>query len=343
VGPPGAPAALPTCAAGLALVSTGSGWACQLTCSWPRVDCDADASNGCEADLAGDTANCGWCGKRCAEVGSGVASCRAGSCVVEACLPGLLNCDGLAGNGCEVDGRVEPLHCGACGQACPAPPNTVALCQQGACAVGPCRAGFLDCDGQPSNGCEIQASQCPATVVSVYDLTAGGNYFDVRTTVREPMVVTGSNAGGLFVQADPDYIIGAGVEPPYLMAGPLGFSGLYLEGAPVGAVPGDFVTLTGKMKDVDGQTVMAEATWSVVGHSPFGVDFHTSTTVAAIEGFPFAWACLAVAVTGKVTGYATDFFPGDPPGTRGSWWTAACWWLAWRALPASSARPSGRR
>jgi hypothetical protein len=46
------------------------------------------------------------------------------------------------------------LHCGGCGTACAARPNAAARCAAGACAYE-CAAGFADCNGDPSDGCEV--------------------------------------------------------------------------------------------------------------------------------------------------------------------------------------------
>ena len=92
-GPAGA-CVLPTCPAGLALVSLGSSlWGCSgasapIWCPAPWADCDGDAGNGCEVSLATDVSNCGACGNAC-PAGDGVAACvpgtgtgAAGQCVV---------------------------------------------------------------------------------------------------------------------------------------------------------------------------------------------------------------------------------------------------------------------
>jgi len=67
--------------ANAAPVCVGGG--CSFVCDAGFVDCDGDPSNGCEAELAVDEANCGICGNACA---TGV-SCTAGSCGV-ACFAG---------------------------------------------------------------------------------------------------------------------------------------------------------------------------------------------------------------------------------------------------------------
>jgi hypothetical protein len=53
-----------------------------------------------------------------------------------------------------VDPRFDPFNCGACGTTCSAGANSDSACVNSVCQAF-CRGGFLNCDGQPSNGCEI--------------------------------------------------------------------------------------------------------------------------------------------------------------------------------------------
>ena len=77
-------------------------------------------------------------------------------CVIGSCTGSHEDCDGDASNGCERDLEFDVDHCGACGRACPAlPPNAVAGCASGRCTVAACEIGYLDCDGELSNGCEV--------------------------------------------------------------------------------------------------------------------------------------------------------------------------------------------
>ena len=70
-------------------------------------------------------------------------TCAAGDC---SCEPGLASCDGDLANGCEVDLRTDPNHCGGCER----------MCANGRCVAGVCSCdqGFADCDPSPANGCE---------------------------------------------------------------------------------------------------------------------------------------------------------------------------------------------
>lgn len=72
-----------------------------------------------------------------------------------ACASPLTPC---AGECVDLDSSSE--HCGACGNTCPAPPHTAALCSSGACGVE-CSEGFVDCNGAPGDGCEADIENDP--------------------------------------------------------------------------------------------------------------------------------------------------------------------------------------
>jgi hypothetical protein len=129
---------------------TGAGCSV-VSCAPGYADCDADASNGCEAVLD-SIDHCGGCNQSCA-VANGEATCSAGACGFVGCSPGFGDCDGdIATNGCE-----RPLDsltsCGGCDVPC-ALPDGETTCNGGVCALTGCGNGFDDCDGDASNGCE---------------------------------------------------------------------------------------------------------------------------------------------------------------------------------------------
>ncbi len=68
------------------------------------------------------------------------------------CDGGAVMCEGAC-----VDLATTTAHCGRCDNACPTRANAAASCVAGAC-VHECRAGFADCDGDASNGCEAALS-----------------------------------------------------------------------------------------------------------------------------------------------------------------------------------------
>jgi len=129
-------------------------------CTAPFADCDGAAANGCEADTLNAVEHCGGCGMACSTRGNATARCAAGRCEIT-CNAGFADCDMDPANGCEADTRVSVLHCGACGRAC-TPPNAEASCAMGACGIARCNAGFGDCDGNASNGCETDLRITPS-------------------------------------------------------------------------------------------------------------------------------------------------------------------------------------
>jgi hypothetical protein len=72
-----------------------------------------------------------------------------------ACGAGLADCD--HDGSCETD-VTAAANCGGCGLACPTGPESTATCSHGTCGIV-CSAGFGDCDGDASNGCESDLTQ----------------------------------------------------------------------------------------------------------------------------------------------------------------------------------------
>ncbi|MBK6534095.1 MAG: hypothetical protein IPF99_32365 [Deltaproteobacteria bacterium] len=97
---------------------------CAYACSAGFADCDANAANGCEVELAMSLTNCGACGRAC-DLANATAACTAGACAVASCAAGFGDCDGNAANGCETDTRTSAIHCGACGTTCAMRSNAV--------------------------------------------------------------------------------------------------------------------------------------------------------------------------------------------------------------------------
>ena len=79
--------------------------------------------------------------------------CETGTCV-PGCTPshGCLAGDDCCAGAC-VDVSTDTENCGACGNVCEYP-NATGLCLQGDCELGPCDMGALDCNGDPTDGCE---------------------------------------------------------------------------------------------------------------------------------------------------------------------------------------------
>src|SRR5690606_31059606 len=85
------------------------------------------------------------------------ATCSAGQCEF-VCQIGFADCDELEENDCEAS-LDEPTTCGSCTNDCTGVLANVAqaACEAGACGIGECAVGWLDCDGSAANGCETNA------------------------------------------------------------------------------------------------------------------------------------------------------------------------------------------
>ena len=133
-------------------IDGGCGFA---VCDVGFADCDGQQANGCEVALGTDASHCGGCGTVCTYAhATGV--CGNSACALGACDAGWADCDGNAANGCEVSLTSDLAHCGTCATACAAAANATATCG-GSCGFT-CDATHADCDGDASNGCEVDTS-----------------------------------------------------------------------------------------------------------------------------------------------------------------------------------------
>jgi hypothetical protein len=164
-------------------VSTCSGSKCSFTCNPGFADCDGDPSNGCEADLS-LPAHCGSCFFICGVTANrhDFATCIDHQCGY-ACDIGFADCNGVGSDGCEVD-LSTVLNCGHCGVVCPSGPNSTPSCSGGNCGLT-CDSGFANCDGDPSNGCEVDLTStlncgscghvCPVANAHAHATCSAGN------------------------------------------------------------------------------------------------------------------------------------------------------------------------
>lgn len=114
-----------TCADG----ETCKGGTC--VCENGLADCDGDAANGCETELASDTDHCGACAASCT---AGDVCDGFGNCALN-CEVGLTSCGGDC-----INLQTDHDHCGACGLAC----ASGEVCAGGTCAAS-CQAGLSLC------------------------------------------------------------------------------------------------------------------------------------------------------------------------------------------------------
>lgn len=128
-----------------------------FTCSKGFEDCDKNASNGCEGSLLTDAVNCGSCGTTCAAVNNAQAGCVDGVCSVGKCDDGWDDCDKSYWSGCETELATDVNHCGMCATDCTKQnmSHAVPKCEASQCLVGSCDPGFADCNGIPTDGCEV--------------------------------------------------------------------------------------------------------------------------------------------------------------------------------------------
>ena len=69
------------------------------------------------------------------------------------CDNGWADCNEDLTDGCEVDITSDAENCDGCGNACTLP-NAVYECEKGSCILAQCNAGYGDCNGDTSDGCE---------------------------------------------------------------------------------------------------------------------------------------------------------------------------------------------
>ncbi len=119
-------------------------------------ECNDDAADGCETYLNNNPDHCGACGAVCS-LDHASAQCRQGDCMLESCDTGWGNCNRDSADGCEVDLGASAEHCGDCGNAC-AFDHASAGCDDGACSLEACDAGWGDCNADAADGCETDLS-----------------------------------------------------------------------------------------------------------------------------------------------------------------------------------------
>ena len=126
--------------------------ACNEACGAGYGNCDGLASNGCEQNISTDVNHCGNCATVCSYANA-TPACAGGACSLSSCNYLYGNCDSNAANGCEKSLAADTSNCGTCGKVC-GTANGTASCSGGGCSIA-CSAGYIDCDGNNANGCEI--------------------------------------------------------------------------------------------------------------------------------------------------------------------------------------------
>jgi hypothetical protein len=140
--------------------TTCTGGLCGFTCLAGWANCNGVAADGCEANLGSDPLHCGTCTTLCPLPPHSVRTCAGGVCG-SACNPGWTDCNGVASDGCEIATGSDPLNCGTCGNACTlSGSHATPSCDIGVCSIV-CDAGWDDCNGILTDGCEVPVSADP--------------------------------------------------------------------------------------------------------------------------------------------------------------------------------------
>lgn len=167
---------------------------CAISCDPGYQDCDGNAINGCEINSQTDVDHCGTCATKCVKAND-TPACNSGVCVVASCDTGYGDCDVIAANGCETNLNTSTTSCGKCNSPCSVANGTPA-CVSGKCDIASCKAGFDDCNADPTDGCEtninkdttncgkcgtscVVANGTPACTLGACSISAcGANYAD---------------------------------------------------------------------------------------------------------------------------------------------------------------------
>ncbi len=124
-----------------------------LKCLRHTGDCDSDRP-GCETSLT-TRENCGACGNVCPDG----EDCRMNLVGQYECMcpAGLTYCNARC-----VDLGTDPRNCGTCGKQCASDFDltSVGVCSYGTCGRQ-CVSGRADCNGNPSDGCEVNTNSDP--------------------------------------------------------------------------------------------------------------------------------------------------------------------------------------
>lgn len=139
---------------------SGGTQTCTDECQWAECGCSAEqlTCGAGECASASDVHSCGSCTNDCTalpHVTAASASCAKKKCSYS-CEHGFADCDG-DGRGCGAD-LAKPATCGSCSNDCTSLPHVsgTVTCAQGKCLfdAASCTAGWGDCNGDPSDGCE---------------------------------------------------------------------------------------------------------------------------------------------------------------------------------------------
>ena len=176
--------------------ATCSAGACAMgTCNVGYANCDGNAANGCETNVATTASSCGSCGNVCTSAPSGgTAACVAGACV-GICPAGQTRLSNFV---C-VNTSNDPNWCG----------SSLAHCAAGrVCIAGVCVAEPLTACGGTSPSTLTDVNNCGAcgTACAAGQICAAGHC----TTPRRGQISNSDNTANLAVRADNGLMLGWG-------------------------------------------------------------------------------------------------------------------------------------
>lgn len=101
---------------------------------------------------------CGSSGCRPCQIENATPRCDFNhACGIAVCYQDYDDCNRELADGCEASVRIDPDHCGGCGQKCPELPHAERGCGD-SCTIWRCEAGYADCNERSDDGCEVQTS-----------------------------------------------------------------------------------------------------------------------------------------------------------------------------------------
>jgi hypothetical protein len=127
--------------------------ACTPVCAANYEDCNKKGADGCEANLRTDPDHCASCATACSSAGTAARTCGAGTCQ-PTCDTTHNDCNKNGADGCEVNLKTDPDHCGSCAKVCSALGTSARSCVNGVCRPT-CDATHTDCNSDGADGCEI--------------------------------------------------------------------------------------------------------------------------------------------------------------------------------------------
>jgi hypothetical protein len=128
---------------------------CTVTsCAPGFANCNTKTDDGCEVSTLTDVAHCGTCDHACPAMSSTTFACTNGSCTIESCSLGYIDCDKVDTTGCECGFPNAQVHC-----VTPAAPGGPDASTSSTCGFTACSGTFADCNKDlAKDGCEIDTA-----------------------------------------------------------------------------------------------------------------------------------------------------------------------------------------